>query len=116
MALMMRNGDYVSNGAAGLERVSGQEALLQRVLFRLAARRGVFPFGETLGSRLWQLGQLPAHARDTAARQYVTEALAEERSVSVESVTLTERSGGATLVAQLSCEGELLPVTLEIRM
>lgn len=116
MALMFRNGDYVSDGAAGLSRVTGREALLQRVLFRLTARRGTFPFCGTLGSRLWQLGQLPAHARQTAARQYVTEALAEERSVSVESVTLTEKDGGATLFAQLSCAGELLPVTVEIRM
>ena len=73
MALMFRNGDYVSDGAAGLSRVTGREALLQRVLFRLTARRGTFPFCGTLGSRLWQLGQLPAHARQTAARQYVTE-------------------------------------------
>jgi len=116
MALMLRNGDYVSDGTTGLCRVTGREALLQSVLFRLTARRGVFPFGETLGSRLWQLGQLPAHTRDTAARQYVAEALAEERGVSVEFVTLTERDGGATLFVQLSCAGESLPVTVKVQM
>lgn len=116
MALMLRNGDYVSDGAAGLRRVQGQDALLQRVLFRLTARRGSFPFWETLGSRLWQLGQLPISARQTAAKQYVTEALAEETGVSVETVTLTESDSGAALLAELSYEGTLLPVTVEIRM
>ena len=52
MELMIRNGDYVAEGGNRLCRVGGQEALLQRVLFRLTARRGSFPFWETLGSRL----------------------------------------------------------------
>ncbi len=60
MELAMQNGDYVPDGVGGLRRVSGREALLQRVLFKLAARRGAFPFREDLGSRLWQLPQLPA--------------------------------------------------------
>jgi len=115
MELMMRNGDYVAD-SGGLCRVSGQEALLQRVLFRLTARRGSFPFWETLGSRLWQLGQLPAAARQTAAKQYVTEALAEERDVRVESVTLTERSGRAALLAKLTREGEPFSVSVELRL
>ncbi|MBP3486576.1 MAG: hypothetical protein J6J81_07005, partial [Oscillospiraceae bacterium] len=63
MELALRSGDYVSDGAAGLRRVQGTEALLQRVLFRLTAKRGSFPFWEDLGSRLWQLGQLPMSAR-----------------------------------------------------
>lgn len=59
MELILRNGDYVPDGVGGLRRAAGQEALLQRVLFRLTARRGAFPFWEDLGSRLWQLGRLP---------------------------------------------------------
>ena len=60
MELELRNGDYAADGVGGLRRVRGREALLQRVLFRLTARRGAFPFWETLGSRLWALGTLPA--------------------------------------------------------
>ena len=63
MELKLQNGDYVLDGAARLCRVEGAEALLQRVLFRLSARRGAFPFWGTLGSQLWQLGRLPAAAR-----------------------------------------------------
>ena len=116
MALLIRNGDYVPDGAAGLCRVSGKEALLQRVLFRLTARRGCFPLGGEVGSRLWQLGRLPASARQTAARQYVAEALAEEPGIAVETVTLKEHSGGAALTAELVCGGEPLSVTMELRV
>ena len=51
---------------------------MEQVLFRLTARRGTFPFLPELGSRLWQLGQLPAARRQSAAEQYVAEALAAE--------------------------------------
>lgn len=59
MGLSLRNGDYVPDGTGGLRRTEGREALLEQVLFRLTARRGTFPFLPELGSRLWQLGQLP---------------------------------------------------------
>ena len=39
MALMLRDGDYVPDGAGGLRTVEGAEALLQEVLFRLQARQ-----------------------------------------------------------------------------
>ena len=115
MELALQNGDYVSDGAAGLRRVGGQEALLQRVLFRLTAKRGAFPFREDLGSRLWQLGQLPTSARQAAARQYVAEALEEEPGLTVEQVTLLQKAGGASLTAELSYEGTPLSVTVELR-
>ena len=115
MELALRSGDYVSDGAAGLRRVQGTDALLQRVLFRLTAKRGSFPFWEDLGSRLWQLGQLPLSARQAAAKQYVTEALAGELGVSVGQVTLTQTGDLAALTAELSWQGETLSVTVEIR-
>lgn len=113
--LELRNGDYVPDGVGGLRRVMGREALLQRVLFRLTARRGAFPFWENLGSRLGELGKLPAGERPGAARQYVAEALAEEAGIKVESVTLRETGGGrAEVTAELRYEGAALPVTVEI--
>ena len=114
MELQMKNGDYVSNCAGGLRKVSGNEALLQRVLLRLTARRGTFPFWEELGSRLWQLGQVPAAKRDSAAKQYVVEALAEETDLEVDSVVLSEEDGKAVLKAELSCGEERLTVTLDV--
>ena len=65
MELELKNGDYVPDGIGGVHRVSGREALAQRVLFRLTARRGSFPFWPELGSRLYQLAvsHLPAICR-----------------------------------------------------
>ena len=114
MALKLLSGDYVADGCGGLERVEGSQALLQRVLFRLTAHRGQFPFLKTLGSRLWQLGQIPSGQRQAAAEQYVTEALAEEE-VTVERVEMTDNgTGGAELTAELVWKGEQLSVTVEI--
>ena len=83
MELELRDGDYVVSGGRA-RRTEGREALLQRVLFRLTARRGQFPFLEDLGSRLWTLGQLPAGKRQTAAEQFVAEALAAEPGLTAE--------------------------------
>ena len=40
MELWLKNGDYVPDGKGGFVQLEGEEALLQRVLFRLCARRG----------------------------------------------------------------------------
>jgi len=116
MELQMRNGDYISNCAGGLRKVSGSDALLQRVLFRLTARRGTFPFWEELGSRLWQLGQVPAAKRDSAAKQYVVEALAEETDLEVDSVVLSEEDGIGVLKVGLTCGEEQMAVTLDVQL
>lgn len=114
MELELKNGDYIADGVGGLRRVGGREALLQRVLFRLTARRGSFLFQEDLGSRLWALGRLPVQERRSAARQYVTEALAGE-PVTVEEVTLDQgRDGRAAVMVKLHYKGEDLPVTVEV--
>ena len=44
-------GDYVPDGRGGLETLSQEEALLQRVLFRLTARRGQFPAYTSWGGK-----------------------------------------------------------------
>ena len=116
MGLSLRNGDYVPDGTGGLRRTEGREALLEQVLFRLTARRGTFPFLPELGSRLWQLGQLPAARRQSAAEQYVAEALAEEPGLTVEGVALEELPDGrAAVTAELLWEGETLSATVEIQ-
>ena len=116
MELKLRNGDYVPDGTGGLARVEGREALLQRVLFKLTARRGQFPFLEDLGSRLWLLGQTPAAKRQTAAEQYVAEALADEPGLTVEAVTLEQGpEGRGRLTVTLTWNGEALSVTVEVK-
>lgn len=113
--LKIRDGDY-RRRSGGLETVDGSEALLQRVLFKLTARRGAFPFRETLGSRLWQLGRVPASQRKAAAMQYTAEALRGE-GLTVEDVALQERSDGAIAMTAALRDGggESLSVTVDIR-
>ena len=109
MGLSLRNGDYVPDGTGGLRRTEGREALLEQVLFRLTARRGTFPFLPELGR------QLPAARRQSAAEQYVAEALAAEPGLTVEQVILTESGGGrAQVTVGLTWQGETLSVTVEV--
>ena len=99
------------------ERLEGAEALLQRVLFRLTARRGQFPFLPELGSRLYQLGREKPSAREALALQYVTEALVQEPDLAVMGAELTETAPGqAALRADLNWQGAPLSVAVEVRM
>ena len=52
MELKIRDRDYVSDGAGGLERADGWDEVLQRVLFKLSVRRGSFSLAPELGSEL----------------------------------------------------------------
>ena len=88
MEARLENGDYLPDGRGGFLTAEGDEALLQRALLRLSARRGSFPFLPELGSRLYLLGTLAPAARSLAAERYVTEALAPETALRVEQVRL----------------------------
>lgn len=112
--LRLRNSDYVV-GSGTLQCVSGKEALLQRILFRLTARRGRFPFLPELGSQLWQLSHVPAAQRQSAAEAFVAEALSDE-AVSVERVELIDGENGVmNMMVRLVYQGEELAVTLNIQ-
>ena len=100
MELKLVNGDYLPDGRGGLQQA--EEEILQRALSRLTARRGSFPFLPKFGSRLCLLGAVAPLARETAAERYVTEALAPETALKVESVRLREEE----LVVYLRCMGE----------
>ncbi|MCQ2447429.1 MAG: hypothetical protein MJ073_00785 [Oscillibacter sp.] len=113
MALALKNGDYINENGTLLE-VSGQDALLQRVLFKLTARRGSFPFLPELGSRLWELGRIPAGTKKSAAQQFVAEALADE-NLTVENVTLTPVDDTTMeLTAELRWNEKQLHVNLNV--
>ena len=108
MALMLRDGDYVPDGAGGLRTVEGAEALLQEVLFRLQARRGGLPFLPDLGSRLYQLSREKPSARQSLAAQYVAEALREETELRVQSVEWEPQGEKGLLTVRVDWQGETL--------
>jgi len=110
----LRNGDYIPDGLGGIVRCEGAEALLERVLFRLTARRGGLPFLPRLGSRLYLLPKEPVAQRLSAARQYAAEALTEE-PVSVTDVELTALGDGqAQLTVWLDYQGTELSVSMAV--
>ena len=115
MELKMENGDYVINDAGNVKALEGEQALLQRVLFRLTARRGEFPFLENLGSRLWKLGSIPRSQRQAAAEQAVVEALSEE-DVQVTAVELEESGTEETRVTvRLDWQGTALSTVVRVQ-
>ena len=80
---MVRNGDYVNDGAGGFLRAEGTDELLQRVLWKLSIPRGSFPLLPALGSELHRLGRAKPAERAGLARQYVAQALSDEAELSV---------------------------------
>lgn len=114
MEAKITNGDYVPDGLGGIVRCQGADALLERVLFRLTARRGQFPPLPRLGSRLYLLAREPAPQRLSAAAQYVAEAL-EEEDVTVTDVALSpEEAGRVRLTVQLDHKGEALTAAMTV--
>lgn len=109
--LKIRDGDYVPDGVGGAVRVKGRDALLQRVLFKLTARRSGFLFLENLGSTLYTLGGTAASQRQGAAEATVVQALADEENLKVEQVELS----GDQLTVQLNYGGEELNLQLKVQ-
>ncbi|MDR3208200.1 MAG: hypothetical protein LBT60_07740 [Oscillospiraceae bacterium] len=94
MEFALKNGDYRPDGLGSFETVTGPEALLQRALLRLAARRGCLPWLPELGSRLHTLSAVRPAEREGAALAYAAEALAPEPEVRVDGVSLSQPEEG----------------------
>lgn len=112
MSLSFQHGDYVPDGRGGLRTVEGNEALLERVLWKLSVRRGSFPLLPRLGSRLHQLGRVRAAQREVVARQYVAEALYDE-PLQVTDVHLTQGER-PHLTVTLEWQAQTLRVEMEL--
>lgn len=113
MELLIQNGDYAPDGKGGFKRAQGSDELLQRVLFKLTARRGSFPFLPALGSEFYRLPREKPSAWNSLARQYAAQAL-EGEELTVEDVHVTPRDGGAAVELVLSAQGETLELTVEV--
>ncbi|MBQ3557443.1 MAG: hypothetical protein IJA11_06570 [Oscillospiraceae bacterium] len=109
----MKDGDLIPNGAGGFELVHGEQALLQRVLFKLTARRGAFPFLPELGSKLHTLCREKPGARRSLCAQYVAQAL-EGEEVTVKEVVYTESKGRAQVDVRLELQGHDATVSVPV--
>lgn len=114
MELFLQNGDYLPDGNGGFVRATGGEEILQRVLFKLTARKGAFPLLPELGSRLYTLPQHKPEEWSMLARQYVTEALADEDSLNVVEVAVAPEGEGAAVEVTLEYSGETWTLTVEL--
>lgn len=110
----IQNGDYIPDGLGGVVRCQGTDALLERLLFRLTARRGGLPPLPKLGSRLYLLSREPAAQRLSAARQYVAEALAEEAVTILDVALSPAEQDRIRLTVQLEYQGAALTASLTI--
>lgn len=113
MELKIQNGDYCPDGLGGMVVVDEAEAVVQRMLFRLTARRGSFPLLPNLGSDLHRVMYERPSARQTVAEQYVRVAL-EEEAVSVQSVVLNRQGDRVELVVEALWQGQVLLLTKEL--
>jgi phage gp46-like protein len=114
MELLLKNKDYVPDGAGGVVGLTGAEELLARVLFQLTARRGSFPFLPSLGSRLYLLRGAKPGQWESLARQYVTEALSSEPSLTVTDLTVYSQGDRLWIELELSYEGQTLTLSADV--
>lgn len=116
MERKLSGGDYLPGAQGDFQALDGAQALLQRVLFRLTARRGQFPFLPQMGSRLYQLCRdgKPS-ARAALARQYTVEALKEENDLAVTDVQWTQLGENrGRLQVFLEWQGEPLSLAMDV--
>ena len=114
MELFLKDGDYLPDGQGGFCTVTGREELLQRVLWKLTARRGGFPFLPQLGSRLYLLSRQKPAEWQGRAEEYVTEALAEEADLRIDGVEVEPENGNLLVTVRLNWQGEDLSVKLGV--
>ena len=100
----MKDGDLIPDGCGGFEALHEEEAMLQRVLFKLKARRGSFPFLPELGSRLHTLNRDKPSMRQSLCATYVAEALQGE-DVTVTDVEYTQEGGNSRVTIHLDWQG-----------
>lgn len=114
MELFLKNGDYLPDGVGGVRRALGREELLQRVLWKLTAHRGSFPFLPELGSRLHTLPRHKPSEWQGLAEEYIAQALAGEENLRIDRVDVTRRAQGLDVSAHLNWQGEDLAIKLEV--
>ena len=108
----LRDGDYCPDGAGGFLTAAGQEELLERVLFKLTARRGKFPFMPTLGSRIYLLLRERPSARGSMGASYAAQALADETDLTVTGADWNEEA--RLLTVYLTWRGESFQAAVEV--
>lgn len=114
MAMQLVDGDYVSDERGGFGKVIGTDAVMQRILLKLKARRGEFPLMPEFGSRLYLLPREKSSAWQRAAEQYVSEALADERDVEILKVFVEEEDANLKVMVEVDVGGEVVALSMNV--
>ena len=114
MSLLLKDRDYVADGNGGVAVVRDGEALLNEVLFRLAARRGSFPFLPELGSRMERLRREKTSGREILAKQFAVEALDDMEDVTVTDTVVRQEGDRLWVSVSLVWQGEQLSVAVQL--
>ena len=99
MELKLTDGKYSLGTCGSPNEVAELDELLQRISMKLTVRRGAFSPLPDYGSRLYLLSRTKPSMRETAARQYVTEALADETGLVIKELELTQTAEGEALLS-----------------
>ena len=94
--------------------VSGISEVMERVTFLLRCRRGGFPLLPDLGSRLYLLPFEKRQNVESAALQYITEALEKEKEVAVRAVSAAFEDDRIRLIVTLSYRGTNAEIALTV--
>ena len=83
MDTLLKNGDFVKNAFGHPVTVEGYNEILQRVLIRLAVKRGSFILDKYLGSNLYMISNGNRVTAESEAVLYAREALMDMVNVQV---------------------------------
>ena len=114
MSLLLQNRDYADDGNGGVAVAQDGDELLGEVLFRLAVRRGSFPFLPALGSRMHLLRRVKPSERESLALQYAVEALEDLTDVTVTGASVRQEEVAFWVSVELLWQGTRLAVTAQL--
>ncbi len=99
MELKLTDGKYTLGAYKAPDELDELDELLQRVVMKLKVRRGSFLPLPDYGSRLYLLPRTKPTGRETAARQYVLEALADETELDLATLELLQKAEGEAVLS-----------------
>lgn len=88
MEIKISEGRYTAAKYGDFEYVSGIDEIRQRVEMKLSTKKGSFLPLPQYGSRLYQLSSIKPSKRESAARQFVCQALADEKNIDLLSLKI----------------------------
>lgn len=98
MELKLENGKYVSGEYQGLLSLEGIDEIRQRILMKLCVKKGAFLPLPEYGSRLYSLSAFRPSLRPATAKQFVIEALSDEKDLELTELLLFEQGEGEILL------------------